>query len=93
MTKEVEKFSAAKEEAAIISDFLDWLNDEAGYALCKWENFVRHSDAEFDYTPEGWSQIRISYEQLLANYFEIDLKKLEEERQEILDRFRKEQGI
>lgn len=91
--KEIDKLRAAKEEAAILSEFLDWLNQDAGFTLCKWRDFVSHSDEVGDYTAEGYYPIQKSYEQLLADYFEIDLQKLEQERQEILDNLRKEQSL
>lgn len=73
---ECEKLAEAREESERIGAFLDWL-DSQGIRLMRWQN------------DDGWSgsghvQDRRSVEQLLADYFKIDLKKVEEERRAIL---------
>lgn len=75
---ELDKMKAAREKSAILSDFLDWMN-ENGIRLCR--NNPDH------YWAKGgeYYQITESYEQLLAQYFNIDLNKVEEERRRILD--------
>lgn len=76
---ELDKMSAARVDAAIISEFIDFL-EENGYAICEVE------------LHDQWWPVRKSYEQLLADYFEIDLKKVEEERRALLEELRKAQG-
>lgn len=75
---ELDKMKAAREKSAVLSDFLDWM-DENGIRLCR--NNPDHYWAKGgEYYP-----ITENYEQLLAQYFNIDLNKVEEERRRILD--------
>jgi len=87
--REIDKLIAAHGDAFIIGEFIDWLG-ESGYRICAFQEFTRHSGELGDCTPAGWYPQRKSYEQLLADYFEIDLKKVEEERREILESIRHE---
>ena len=89
---ELEKMRAVKDKSLVLSEFIDFLS-ESGYTICKWQDTIRHSDEFGDYTPEGYYPRRNSNEQLLADFFEIDLDKVEEEKQAILDNLRKEQGL
>ena len=85
--KEVDKIIEARDEAATLSEFLDWLEGR-GYQICVWKEFTRHSSEVGDYTQEGFYPRLCSNEQLLADYFEIDLEKVERERVDILRQFR-----
>lgn len=84
MREELDKLVAAHGDAFIISEFIDWLGD-SGYRICKFQEGIIHSNELGDYTPEGWYPQRKSHEQLLADYFEIDLDKVEKERRELLE--------
>jgi hypothetical protein len=74
--KELDKFSAAVPSMEVIRDFLDW---------CEKQN-VELAEP----TPSGnWLQPRIEgREQMLARYFKIDPKKLEQERRALLEKCR-----
>ena len=89
---ELEKMHAVKDKSLVLSEFIDFLS-ESGYTICKWQDHKRHGPDPFDYTPEGYFPRRNSNEQLLADFFEIDLDKAEEEKQALLDNLRKEQGL
>jgi hypothetical protein len=91
---ECEKMSAVQPKSQAIGEFLNWLRDEKGVQLAKYHE---HSDAcyEEDVEHEEGEEIcerneaqldifPVNMESLLAEYFEIDLKKVEEERREIL---------
>lgn len=69
---ELEKFRAAKAEAATLTRFVDWLREEEIVL------------AERDDEGELWL-VRHSTEQLFAKFFGIDLNKLEDERRALLD--------
>lgn len=78
--KEVEKMAAAQKDSRKISDFIDWLADN-GYAICTLQK-TGFDGGDFE---EVWMHKRKSHEEMLADYFEIDLDKVEEERREILE--------
>lgn len=77
-TPELDKIYAAREHSQIIGDFIETLS-KRGMALVA---FNPHDDWN-PYFP-----IYSSTEQILAEYFEIDLKKAEKERELILEDFR-----
>jgi hypothetical protein len=79
--KEVDKITAAREESRILSSFIDWLG-ENGYAICTLQKsgYSKGSDLY-----EIWRHKRNSHEEMLADYFEIDLDKVEEERGALLE--------
>lgn len=79
---ECEKLAACKERSAILSGFYDWLNSQK-MIIGEW--------IDYDNAPAQWGRIRISPEQLFARYFEIDLKKVEKERQRLLEWINREQ--
>ena len=77
---EHEKMKKVQNDSQIIGEFLDWLRGEKGFSIASWtgnEGFER-------LTP-----IRKTTEELLAQYFEIDLRKVEQEKILILSEFRK----
>lgn len=93
-TPELDKMRSVKEHSQRIGAFLEWLSEKGvrflGENYCKncgssdigesrGDGYCRSCDSRnFGYR---WSTI----EQCLADYFEIDLKKVEEERRSILD--------
>ena len=94
--KEVEKMVAAQDEARTLGSFLDWLED-GNYAICEFREVQEENPAEAflaaagmaedlpPYIVERWVIKRKSHEQLLADFFDIDLDKVEEERRAILE--------
>lgn len=78
-TPELDKMSAIHEKSNATGDFLDWLQNsrEPRIYLCELDQ-----DAEQFYPPN------LSIEKLLAEYYKIDLNKVEEERRQMLDYIR-----
>ncbi len=78
---EHEKLTAVKEKSQLLGEFLDWV-EQKGYVFCYYD-----SDGErgiFDrYRP-----IHKPIEKWLAEFYEIDLKVLEEENQQMLAEIR-----
>lgn len=73
-TPELDKMLAVKEKSQAIGEFLDWLNTtDEPVSLCFY-------DADMD----EYMSISQSTEQLLANFFDIDLNKCEQERRQLL---------
>lgn len=69
------------------------LTDERPCSRCDGENreCPRCNGSRFiEITVSGWTSDGRSVEQLLADYFEIDLTKIEEERRALLDHIRTE---
>ena len=75
---ECEKMAAVQKESRELSNFVDWLREQ-GYEICE-EN-------ESENRP--YDRLRKSNEQLFADYFGIDLKKVEEERRALLEEIRR----
>jgi len=73
-TPELDKMKAAQPQSQAIGAFLDWLFHEKHRRIAG--------------IPEGmeeWQPIGYSIEKLLAEYFQIDLQKVEAERRAILE--------
>ena len=81
---EHKKLEKARDDSHLIGEFLEWLTNEKQIRLCTYEKEgTRHPDTgEF-------VLLNKSIEQLLAEYFGIDLNKLEKENQQILEEQRK----
>jgi len=90
---ECDRLHKIQKQSQIVGGFLEWL-DEKGIALC---SIHSHSDScidedgrhcglsELDYYP-----IYRNIQSLLAEFFKIDLDKVEQENQQILEEYRKE---
>lgn len=80
---EHEKLSGVKEYSEKIGEFLEWLfcSGEQEIALCQYGKEEKSNGMYFG----GWQRINKSTEQLLAEFFSIDLKKLEKEKLEMLN--------
>lgn len=79
--KEVNKISAAQEKSIVISSFIDWL-EENDYAICTLQKSGYSERSDFY---EVWRHKRNSHEEMLADYFGIDLGKVEQERRALLE--------
>jgi len=76
---EHEKMKTVQENSQIIGEFLEWLSSK-NLSLCKWQDGV---------TGEGYYAYHFSIEELLAEFFNIDLKKVEEEKKSMLESIRR----
>ena len=104
MGTELEKLEGVKDRSQEIGEFLEWTFSTKNYHIAKYltdkeyesednvywvdglygkEQFKRHGIRKNELMP-----IHIDIEKLLAEYFEIDLVKVEEERNEILKEVR-----
>jgi hypothetical protein len=63
-----------------VQEFLDWLLDEQGYVLAKYQDRVEPGV----YSEQPVEQ-HVRPEQLMADHFGIDLRKIEAERRAVLD--------
>lgn len=80
-TPELDKMLAKKEESLSLSDFLDFLKEH--YTICEFND-----DGRCDFDSLGYAPTHDTEEQILAKYFEIDLKQVEIERQALLTAIR-----
>jgi hypothetical protein len=88
---ECEKMLAVKSKSQPIGEFIEWLRGERGIVLAKWCD--KDEDGE-DYLDSGYSRlvpVHIRIEDLLAEYFGIDLKRIEQEKRIMLSKLRDEQ--
>jgi len=78
---ECDKALAVKADCQIIGQFLEWVYNSKGYEFGVWAE-------EGDYS-EGLSPTNSKIDDLLAEYFEIDQKKIEEEKLALLAEIRR----
>lgn len=104
MKTELKKMEEVREKSQEIGEFIQWLFDTKKYRIAKYltdeeyesednvsyvdglyevEQFKRHQIGKEELMP-----IHIDIEKLLAEYFEINLAKVEEERRAILKEIR-----
>lgn len=88
---ECEKMLAVREDSQKIGEFLEWLESKK-ITFFEWKE--REYNEEMDeYIPEesGYCPYHYDMESLLAEFFGIDLDKVEQERRQILDEIRSKQ--
>ncbi|MHA1952485.1 MAG: hypothetical protein ACW96U_00875 [Candidatus Heimdallarchaeaceae archaeon] len=86
MYPECEKLKDAQDQSQTIGEFLEWL-EYRGVVLCVHCN----TNSQFFYNPDltdedGFEPVQKNREDILAQYFDIDLNKVEQERQQILSK-------
>ena len=99
-TPELDRMLAVKEQSQAIGEFLDWLENHDSLKLCR-RGLVQDDAAvivnaltlkenipEDDELKEGYVLNMTPIEKILAEYFNIDLAKIEQERRAILDSIR-----
>jgi len=80
MKTELEKIQEVREKSQAIGTFLEWLSYHKNYII------AQYSDEEED--DEELVPVHANTEALIAEFFEINLVKAEEERREILEKIR-----
>ncbi len=91
---EHEKLKALDNKNIVCGNFLEWLQDTKGYVLCE-----EHEHTSYCYDEEGnmnceygngdMMPVRLNIESILADYFDINTKKLEEEKDKMLKDMRR----
>ena len=84
-TPEIDKLNAEAARHRVVGEFIDWLS-EAGFTVCE----------TIEQKPGAWGQnpylpTRLTTEQMLAKFLEVDLNKVEDERRQYLDWHRDQQ--
>lgn len=80
---ECEKLAKVSEKSQAIGDFLSWLQDEKEIELCL------RKEKKHGLDPDILIPFHFNTESLLAEHFKIDLVKVENERQQIIEDIRK----
>ena len=79
-TPELDRMLAVKEKSQTIGEFIEWLTNSS-LMICEYgANTCPFCDDEI----KALLPVRSTIEQLLADFFKIDLGKCEQERQQIL---------
>jgi len=78
---ECEKIKNIQSISQEIGEFLEWLEATKKVSLCQWTD---------GYTGQGYYSFHYNKEELLAEYFNIDLKKVEEERLAMIEKLRED---
>jgi hypothetical protein len=96
---ECEKMKAVHEKSQTIGEFLEWLQNEKGVLFSERHH---HDDGCYDdpedsdwatcgYTENSLAPLNINIEKVLAEYYDIDLKKVDAEKDQMLNELRKNQ--
>lgn len=96
---EHEKLEKVKDQSQAVGEFLEWLRG-TDRAICQWQdgvtdagriaNAFSFSDQDLSEEPnKGWFPVHDPIEKTLAEYFDIDLNKLEKEKRQMLEEIRK----
>jgi hypothetical protein len=94
-TPELDKLKQVQEVSQKIGEFIVWLNSDKKIVLATWHKEVDECDETQPdegvnvLWPEPMGDAAI--DKLLAEYFHIDLNKVEQEKRAILDEFREKQ--
>jgi hypothetical protein len=91
---EHEKMKAVHEESQAIGEFIEWLGWKKEIRFAKWiKESVTHEDIWGKNPPktteiDNFIQIELPIEQTLAEFFNIDLTKIKQEKRAMLDELR-----
>jgi len=77
---ELEKMRAVREKSMLLSEFVDWL-EQNDMRIC-----VRTKSNGVYASP--YESVPMRYEELFAKFFDIDLKKVDQERELVLEELR-----
>src|SRR5512135_3462017 len=86
---EHEKLHMVKDRSQSIGEFLEWLRSEKGYVICErlrtsaGDEEEEEDDADYELVPAN-----LGITKLLAEFFKIDLEKIEAEKRQMLDQLR-----
>ena len=83
------KLDGVKEMSQLLGEFLDWAQDQH-LTLCWYDSGDEDPDGEqvFDHE-RGWRPCHDTIQTLLAKFYNIDLKKLESEKEQMLEEIRR----
>lgn len=79
------KMEAVREKSQAIGEFLEWLTNERNLSLAAFDGFSGENGM--------LQQVYFDTNELLAEYFHIDLKVIETEKRAMLDALRKGGGV
>ena len=83
------KLDSIKERSQLLGEFLDWAHEQ-DLTLCWYDNGDNNPDGEQVFGHErGWRPCHDNIETLLAKFYNIDLKKLESEKDQMLEEIRR----
>lgn len=82
---EHDKLQAVKDQSETIGQFLEWLTSGQGIMIAHWHTMDEPDEYGND---EMLLPHRESIENMLARYFKIDLKKIEDEKRQMLEKMR-----
>jgi len=91
------KLKAVQEKSQAIGEFLEWLSSEKQIHMAKWldveyTDIDPFSDKETKYTVNELVIQPLNINEILAEYYGIDLKKIEAEKCAMLDSLRQNQS-
>ena len=79
---EAEKLVKVSEKMQEVGEFMEWLG-QRGIFLYEWQ-------AKLGSTPEGFKPIEQPIERLIAEFYDIDMNKVEDERRALIDWMREQ---
>lgn len=93
---ECEKMAKVRDQSQKIGEFLEWLRGEKEIVFCTYhqhskscydneEDYEDHKYARCGYREDDLAPAPIRTEEILAEFFDIDLDKIEQERRALLE--------
>ena len=78
LTPNLDKMIKVQNKSRVLTDFVDWLNEERGYHICEWFGQT------LEYASYG------GYSRLFADFFDIDYDEIEKEKSAVLEYIREQ---
>lgn len=89
-TPECDKLSRIKDKSQVIGEFLEWVQDVKKLSLGEW--IEGHDDVGEPNGKEEFMPAVRNTQDLLAEFFDIDMAKVEQEKRAILEEIRSSHG-
>lgn len=86
---EHDKLTKVSGDSQAIGQFIEWLRGSKKIIFCKLQDERIYRESIEEYQDEYYAPTTLNIQDILAEYFEIDLEKLEKEKRKILDNIRK----
>ena len=89
MKTELEKINDVHERSQAIGEFLEWLYSSKKYCIAR--SLTDEEEESDEWEEDALIAVQAPTEELLAEFFKIDLVQAEKERRELLEQIREKQ--
>lgn len=97
-TPEIDRLAAVAERSQAVAEFLDWLEEEHGVFLAHEVTYMVEREHFFTAGPHSTYEVELTEtfrygrrrDEMLADFFGVDLDRVERERRAVMDRHREQ---